>query len=222
MPFNYSNGKIYKIWSPSHPEQVYIGSTAEPRLSARMSKHRSCYKRYLNGKSKYVTSYKILDYEDCRIDLIEKYPCADRSELNAREGYYVRTLDCVNKVIPGRTHKQYYQENKDRFLQIGKQYREDNKENIKKMMKLWYEANKEDVLEKSKKYRQDNKEVIKQRKKDYADKNKDKVAAQQKRWYEANKQRLLQKVTCECGAVISKASMSKHKKSQVHMKAMKN
>jgi hypothetical protein len=28
-------------------------------------------------------------------------------ELNAREGYYIRTLDCVNKVIAGRTPKEF-------------------------------------------------------------------------------------------------------------------
>jgi hypothetical protein len=52
-------------------------------------------------------SSKILfqKYDDVRIELIEEFPCENKMELNKREGHYIRTLDCVNKVIPGRTQK---------------------------------------------------------------------------------------------------------------------
>jgi hypothetical protein len=55
-----------------------------------------------------ICSSKILfeKYDDVRIELIEEFPCENKMELNAREGYYIRTLDCVNKVIPGRTQKE--------------------------------------------------------------------------------------------------------------------
>ena len=68
MP-NYLNGKIYVIRS-HQTEQVYIGSTVE-RLSARMSKHRAQYKRYKEGKCGLTTSFKMLDYPDAYIELIE-------------------------------------------------------------------------------------------------------------------------------------------------------
>ena len=141
MP-NYANGKIYKIWSPSHLDDIYIGSTCVP-LSHRMSKHRCLYKRYKEGKTNYTTSFKILEYGDARIELIENVECKCKEELIAREGYYIRSLDCVNKYIPDRTEKEY---------------REDNKERIAQCKKEWYEKNRELTLHRAKEYREKNKE----------------------------------------------------------------
>jgi len=62
--------------------------------------------------------------------LIEKYPCDDKDELRAREGYHQKKFkeDCVNKLIAGRSIEQYYQDNKEKF----KAYYEKNKEWINK------------------------------------------------------------------------------------------
>ncbi|RZJ99361.1 MAG: hypothetical protein EOO43_26640 [Flavobacterium sp.] len=61
---NYADGKIYKIIDNTNGN-IYIGSTAEPTLARRLAKHKSDYKRYLEGKSRYVTSsFGILDNED--------------------------------------------------------------------------------------------------------------------------------------------------------------
>jgi hypothetical protein len=46
--------------------------------------------------------------------LIEEYPCSSKDAKNAREGHYIRELNCVNKVIPGRTGKQYNEDNKEK------------------------------------------------------------------------------------------------------------
>ena len=62
--------------------------------------------------------------------------------LNLREGDIIRTRDCVNKVIPGRTDaewrydnreeaKQYRQTHKEAIATRGKQYRQTTK-NIRK------------------------------------------------------------------------------------------
>ena len=99
MP-NYQNGKIYCIRS-HQTERVYIGSTTQ-RLSKRMVGHRS------NSCS----SRDILQYDDAYIELIENYPCIDVSELQMREGHFIRTTDCVNKNIAGRTDSEWYQDNK--------------------------------------------------------------------------------------------------------------
>ena len=53
---NYANSKVYKIWSPQG-DKIYIGSTTKIYLSQRMDKHRSDYKRYLNGNFHYITSF---------------------------------------------------------------------------------------------------------------------------------------------------------------------
>ncbi len=101
MPVNYGNGKIYKIWSPSHPELVYYGSTIQA-LSRRMAEHRSAI-----NKCAYVSSSLVLKYDDAKIELVEDYPCERKELLLAREGYFIRENVCVNKQIPGRTRDEY-------------------------------------------------------------------------------------------------------------------
>jgi hypothetical protein len=119
MP-DYSNGKIYKLWSPQG-EEIYIGSTVNT-LPKRKAEHKQM-----------VCSSKILfeKYDDVRIELIEEYPCKNKMQLNKREGYYIRNNECVNKVIPERTKEEWYQDNKEVCNQKSKEYKEDNKEKIR-------------------------------------------------------------------------------------------
>ena len=155
MP-NYLNGKVYAIRS-HQTEQVYIGSTVE-RLSARMSKHRSDYKRYKAGKVRDITSFKMLDYPDAYIELLEKHPCLCREELERLEGQYIRAEpNSVNKIVPGRTQAEYYRDNIEKI----KLYYQDNVEKIKAYKKEYYQDN----VEKIKLYRQNNVEKIKTYKK---------------------------------------------------------
>ena len=111
MP-NYNNGKIYKIWSASHPDLIYIGSTTQS-LALRLGGHRRDYKKYNNGKFSYVTSFKIIELPDHKIELIELFPCVSKMELTRREGYYIRSMDCVNRFIAGRTCAEYRIDNKN-------------------------------------------------------------------------------------------------------------
>jgi hypothetical protein len=125
---NYQNGKIYKIVS-NETDMIYIGSTCK-LLCQRLAQHRSTYKAYQSGKYNFVTSFKLLEIGDCEIILLEKFPCNSREELNARERFYIETLDCVNKFIPTRTFKEYYDGNKIKISEQQKQYRKDHKELI--------------------------------------------------------------------------------------------
>ena len=71
----YQRGKVYKLIS-NQTDAVYYGSTIEDTLTNRLSGHRRGYKCWLNGKHYYyVTSFEILKYEDCKIILVESYPC---------------------------------------------------------------------------------------------------------------------------------------------------
>ena len=147
MP-NYANGKIYKIWSPSHLDEIYIGSTCTP-LSHRMAKHRYELKKHLktnencHKKTKGTTSFKILEYGDARIELIEKVNCKCKEELIKREGYYIRTLDCVNKIIPDRTYKEYYKDNKDKIKLYKQGWYKENRDLTIQRAKDSYRRNKE-------------------------------------------------------------------------------
>ena len=215
MPTNYNNGKIYKIWS-TQTDDIYIGSTTQP-LSKRIGEHRRKYKMYQNGKYGYTSSYKILEYGDARIELIEDCKCERREELTAREGHFIRTLDCVNKCIPGRAWKEYFEDNREKIRQKDRQYREDNREKIRQKDRQYHHANREKMSQKNKQYREANKEKIRQKDKQKYQKNKDKILQQKKQYYQ---DKCKEKVTCECGAIIAKGGLSRHRKTQVHIKAM--
>lgn len=150
MP-NYKNSKIYQLWSPSNLDLVYIGSTTQT-LSLRMGQHRSKYKQYLNGTYNYVSSFKVLECPDARIELIEEVKCESRAELHKIEGKYIRERDCVNKVIAGRTMKEYHQEHKEKRneynRQYSRQYRRTHKEEIKEYDRQYYKDNKQQIKEK--------------------------------------------------------------------------
>jgi hypothetical protein len=77
---NYQLGKIYKIIDNTN-NNVYIGSTCEPTLAKRLTKHVASYKHYLKGKSNYVTAYDILENDDYDIILLQKFSCESRDQL---------------------------------------------------------------------------------------------------------------------------------------------
>jgi hypothetical protein len=118
MP-NYKNGKVYAIRS-YQTEEIYIGSTTQ-KLSDRMYGHRG------NFKSKGTCNSKlILQYEDAYIELIEEYSCDNKEQLLRKEGEHIRATNCVNKLIAGRTQKEYREENAE-------QLRKRSKKNYEKM-----------------------------------------------------------------------------------------
>jgi len=149
----YKNSKVYRIISDSNPDLVYYGSTY-CKLSNRLSKHKNNYKRYLKEKSHYVTSFDLIKLDDCKIILVEKYPCTDKEELRMRERFYIENNQCVNKVIPGRTKKEYYKDNRENIEENSKIYYENNREKISKRCKKYYENNKEKCEEYYKQYRE--------------------------------------------------------------------
>ena len=116
---NYQLGKIYKIVCNT-TGLIYIGSTCEPILARRLAKHRTDYKRYFDGKSNYITSFKILENNNYEIILIENVICESKDELHKKERFHIESYECVNKHIPGRTHTEYYNENKEIIIEKSK------------------------------------------------------------------------------------------------------
>jgi len=115
---NYNNGKIYKIEDLAG-EMCYIGSTTKSRLCQRMVQHRAMYNQWKSGKGDKYTVFDIFEkygIDNCRIVLVETYPCESKDELTSREAHFIKTLQCVNKVIPMRTRLQYYQDNSHQIL----------------------------------------------------------------------------------------------------------
>ena len=166
---DFAKGKIYRIYNPNIQDSLeYVGSTSMPYLSTRMGKHRADYKL-----AKGCRSFKLFDeygVENCIIELIENYPCADCNELHRREGYYIQERTCVNKYIAGRTTKEWREAN-----------REANKEKYSIKNKEYYQANKEYFKDYRKTYRQTDKY------KAYKEENKEKTKTYNKAYREKQK-----------------------------------
>ena len=149
----YRNGKIYKIVDIGYNE-CYVGSTIEA-LSKRMCQHRC----YFNGNRPRPCNIIILfekyGLENCKIELIENYPCNSKEELTAREGYHIKQNNCVNKIVAGRSKKQWYQNNADHASNKAKEYREQNKEHIKEIHRKYRVNHKEQINENHRKWCKD-------------------------------------------------------------------
>ena len=119
----------------------------------------------------------------------ETYPCESKRQLEIRERFHIETLKAkLNRVIPTRTQKEYREENKELIKEKKKKEYENNKEHIKARSIKNYYAKHEENREKSKQYHQDNRE----------------------KRLEKNKE----KITCECGCIVSKNHIARHKRSQ--------
>ena len=164
MP-DYTKGKIYTIRS-YQTDKIYIGSTIQP-LSVRFAEHRKNYKLHQTDKYHYVSSFDIIKFDDCYIELLKLCPCLTKEELHKQEGEQIRNNNiCVNKVVPGRTVQQYKLDNIDNLRKSRKEYFLKNEEREVERRKKWREENKERIMERSQTYYDNNKEKIRQKQKE--------------------------------------------------------
>ena len=193
----YHNGKIYKIVDVGYNKQ-YIGSTTES-LSRRMSKHRYEYNKYKEGLRTKTSSADMFDefgVENCKIELIEYCKSETKEELMRREGEHIKTNECLNKRIAGRTPDEFYQDNKERRLAESKEYRLKNIDAVRERKKHYYKQNKERLLTKFQEYNEAHKEDIK------AQKSK--------------------KIVCGCGITHTFGHRAKHQRSNIHQEYLKS
>jgi hypothetical protein len=153
---DYKKGKIYKIES-SKGNKIYIGSTTKDLLSQRMDKHRSNYKAWKKGNDQgKLSSFILFDeygVENCKIILIESFPCNSKDELRAKEAYYIKEfIECVNKVIPNRTRQDYYLDNKEKKDAISKKYYADHSDKHQCLCGGQYTTHHKKTHERSKKH----------------------------------------------------------------------
>ena len=218
----YENGKIYKIVDVGY-NKCYIGSTTE-RLSKRFERHREHYRKrdQDNRKTSAFDLFDEFDVENCKIELIENYPCENKEELLRREGHHIKLNDCVNKYVAGRTRKEYYNDNQERLLTEKKQYRQDNIEMLKEKDKKYHHEHKEQRNEYCKKWYEENKQEQLQKHREYIEQNKEAMKRMWKQYYEENKEAIRQKrkvkQKCECGGHYTRDNRAQHYKTKKHTK----
>lgn len=127
MSNKYEQGKIYKVCDIAYT-RTYYGSTIEP-LCKRMGKYRYKYHKYKRGEGRdNITVFMIFDefgIENCKIELVEIYPCASKMELMRKEGEYIKNNECVNKTVMGKTMIKYIKEYRDNNKEIIDQKKHD-------------------------------------------------------------------------------------------------
>ena len=233
----YENGKIYKVVDNGY-NLCYYGSTVQP-LSKRFSTHKKDYVRYRDGrKERPLTICKIFDeygVDNCKIELVELFPCNSKEELHKREGEHIRNNDCVNKFIPGRSQEEYRKCHKAEAAARTRKYRskltDEQKEAIRLKEKEYRETHKEEIREKTRNYRENNKDkVIASRRERYAnmtDEQKNHRNEYAKEWRKNHKEevnaRSREKVACDvCGSCYSRGDMTRHERSKKHQEKLKD
>jgi hypothetical protein len=218
----YPQAKIYQIRSQLS-DKIYIGSTCGQTLNSRFNQHKNEYKRFLlDDTQKTTTSAIIFGFGDAYIELIELFPCNNKTDLRLREGYYIRLLNCVNKRIEGRTDQEYYNENKELYKAYSKKHYKENIEYHKAYNKKYNKENIELHKAYRKKKYNDNKELYKIKNKKYCNDNKKKIKKQKKIYYNANKDKTLKKILCNyCGSNFTYRNKAQHIKTNKHIKIFK-
>jgi len=224
MP-KYENGVIYKLChcNDLENENIYIGSTTNFR--SRKYQHKTSCNNEKDKKYNRLVYQFIRNnggWSEWKMIPIEKYPCNGKEELEIRENYHIQLLKSkLNKQIPTRTRKEYYESNKEIFAEKAKQYRQNNKKKIAEKKKESYENNKQIILEKQKQYHNVNREIILEKQKKYYEANKEKAKQYKKTHYQNNKEILLEKqkqygkekIICDhCGCEVRKDGLNRHKK----------
>lgn len=115
-------GYIYKIYSDKS-NLIYIGSTCK-NVKARIAVHvsqnlkyiKNMYKKYKEDLKK-PTIYPIF-INDMKYTILDKFEIESKADLIKKEGEFVKMyktfedIEILNKYIPGRDSKTYYQDNK--------------------------------------------------------------------------------------------------------------
>lgn len=219
----YSRGKIYRLVN-NVDDEFYIGSTCET-LARRKAGHKK--RAELKPERNIYNHFNNIGWDNVCMVLIENYPCNSIEELKARERYWIEILKpSLNKQLPLRSKKEYYEKNKDKIKQYMTEYQEQNKDTLRKYKQEYRQQNKEQLSQKAKEWREKNKEHKTQMDKEYREKNKERKTQKDKEYYEKNKDKIkeyrCQKIKCECGCELQKNTLSNHKKTKKHQEWLSN
>lgn len=136
----YQNSKIYKLVNNSL-NLTYYGSTTQP-LAKRFYDHERSTGNYRKCKSA-----DLFASGECKIYLVEEFPCETREELLKRERYWIDNNECVNKCRPCITEeerKAYKKEwnGRPENLKKVRDYKERNKQTLAKIRREKVECDK--------------------------------------------------------------------------------
>ena len=150
----------------------------------------------------YETYIGTMECEHCQIEFTKNnWRCLDH---NHETGLF-------RKIVCHRCN------NKDTYIKYPNGFTEQDRQEYSQE---YYQANKQKKIEYQQEHYQANKQKIRQYQKEYQRANKDKISEQKKEYLRANKERIKEynqeKIECDCGVVVSRGHISRHKRSKKH------
>ena len=193
---NYTKGKIYKLYSDID-DMFYIGSTTLP-----LGKRRKSHKKkaeFFPDRNVYA-HFNNISWDNVKIQLIEKYPCASIHELIQRERHHIEILKPqLNTTIPILTDEEKEKKKQEQFAKLT-EYMKQNPEVKKKSDKKSYEKRKEQILKQKHEYYEANKNAKKEWQKNYTQTHKEEMSSKRK-----------ERVNCpQCSKNISQGALRRH------------
>jgi hypothetical protein len=246
LPKDYKKSLIYKLCcNDTNIKEEYVGSTTD--FTRRKYCHKIVCNNP-NSKNYNLKVYQFIrqnnGWDNWSMILVENFPCENELQLKQRERHFIETLESkLNSSIPTRTkkeyNKEYYVENIDKLKEYNKEYRVENIDKLKEYHKEYRDENidklkayikeytinnKDNKKEYNKEYQLKNTDKIKACKKEYYVENIDKLKAYKKEYYVENIDKLKEynkeKITCECGVLVRRYSLPRHRKSKKHLKLL--
>ena len=214
---DYSKAKIYKLECLTTGKK-YIGSTKR-NLSQRLANHTYEFRQWcIDNPSHYCSSFEVIKEGNYVMMLLETYPCENKDELVTKEREYIINNDCVNKVIPKRTSKEWAIDNKEHVTELRREYREKHKERLNKCKKVYYETNKTVLNQKSKEYMENNREHLDKLSIAYRDVHKGDKKLYDIEYRKLNNDKLCADIMCEsCQCTYKSHHKSSHFKTKKHI-----
>jgi len=209
-PCDYSKTVIYRIFKEDTDIPPYIGSTTDFRR--RKSQHKRCS---ITGHQKvYMIIRENGGWPAFKMLQIEEFPCKNGNEARAREQYwidqYVERLNTRGAVL----NKEHRQEKKKEY---DVEYRATHTDEIAAYQKEYYVAHKDEIAARAATHTDE----IAVRKKEYYAAHKDKFKALNKEYRATHKDKITayktERITCECGALLSRNYIGAHKKTAKHL-----
>ena len=190
MP-KYENAVIYKLCcKDASITDEYIGSTCN-KYKRKQGHKRDCNNKNRKGYDSPVYQFIRANggFENWDLIVLEEYSCESKVQLEMKEREWIELRKpTLNRNVPTRTSKEY----NDTYKEEHRQY---------------YQEHREERLQYLKQYQEEHIEEIKERRKQYYEENKDEINENQRI-----------KIMCECGIEVNNSSLSRHRKSQKHLK----
>jgi len=187
-------------------KETYIGSTIN--FKTRMQQHNtSCNNE--NSHNYNQPLYQFIrengGFGAWDMTIIDSLTTTNKNEILKCERKYIEEQsNGLNKHLPSRTNKEYYQDNREKLIHQVNLYRETNREAIKNKQKLYREANREKINKYHKQHYQDHKEEIAEKKKQYREANRETIL-----------KKMNEKIQCKkCGAFVGRTHLTRHQKTK--------